>query len=240
MIKILMFGLCICALYALLVVITLIYSVIFEFNNNEALKFGFCLTSSCVDVVAIHFKKTIELYKSLLYMVVPLAGLFAGILGLNTYNLTVKNSIMNNHISNFKLFCEFIDRELKKKDLISSDSIDQYALYSKIYPKSRQGFFECFTDYNSNIESINNVIDASSRHYVASKSNTSVKNMQFNHTRHQYDIKECFEIIGINVSSNHRNTFNEVETQVLEFIDIVSKAFVEKPILTKVNERKYI
>lgn len=239
MIKILMFGLRICALYAFLVVITLIYSVIFEFNNNEALKFGFCLTSSCVDVVAIHFKKTIELYKSLLYMVVPLAGLFAGILGLNTYNLTVKNSIMNNHISNFKLFCEFIDRELKKKDLIDSDSIDYYILYSKLYPKSRQGLFECFRLYNDNIKNINNVIDASSRHYVASKS-TSVKSMEFKHTRHQYDIKEFFEIIGINVSVNHRNTFNEVETQVLEFIDIVSKAFVENPILTKVNERKYI
>jgi hypothetical protein len=235
-----MCGLRICALYAFFVVITLIISVIVEFNNNEALKFGFCLTSSCVDVVACHFKKTIELYKSLLYMVIPLAGLFAGLLGLNTYTLTVKNSIMNNHISNFKLFCEFVDRELKKKDLINIDSIDYYILYSKIYPESRKGLFECFDIYNKNIENINNVIDASSRHYVASKKNTSVKSMQFNHTRHQYDIKECFEIIGINVSTNHRNTFNEVETQVLEFIDIVSKAFVENPILTKVNERKYI
>ncbi|WP_238087361.1 retron Ec48 family effector membrane protein [Photobacterium damselae] len=229
-----------CLIYVFVLVLTFILSVIIEFNYNDSLKFGFCLTSSCIGVVYNHFKETIDLYRGLLYMVVPIAGLCAGILGLSNYNLTVKNSIMNNHISNFKLFCEYIDRELKKKDLISDDSIDHYILYSTIFPKSKKGCFDCFSIFNQHIKKINDIIDCSSNHYKTSKDNTSVKKSPFNHTLHQHELKECLEAIGINISLNHRNTFNEVETQVLEFIDLVSKAFVENPEFTKINDRKYI
>lgn len=48
-------------------------------------------------------------------MIVPLAGLFAGVVGLSTYKLAISNSIVNNHISNFKLFCDFVDREIEKE-----------------------------------------------------------------------------------------------------------------------------
>ncbi|MEZ8504311.1 retron Ec48 family effector membrane protein, partial [Vibrio splendidus] len=141
MIKALWFGVYFFALYAIIVAGTLVISIVTEFISNDQLSFGFCLTKKCISVVSEHFGDTFDLYKTLFYMIVPLAGLFAGIVGLNTYKLAVSNSVMNNHVSNFKLFCDFIDRELDKRKLINSDDVDYFTMYLFVFPKSKYGNF---------------------------------------------------------------------------------------------------
>ena len=173
-------------------------------------------------------------------MIVPLAGLFAGIVGLNTYNLAISNSVMNNHISNFKLFCDFVDREIEKRNLIDCESIDYFIIYSKVFPKSKQGIFDCFSEYNKSILNVNNVIKNSNSSYLNSSGKVCVKSKPFNYAYHQYEMKESLIEVGVNVSINHRNVFYEVETQVLELLDVISKAFVDRNSYTLIEERKYL
>lgn len=240
MIKILWRGIYISAIYAVIVAATLIASIVAEFWSDEQLYFSFCLTKTCVNVVATHFKDTLELYKSLFYMIVPLAGLFAGIVGLNNYTLAISNSVMNNHISNFKLFCDFVDREIGKRDLIDNDCIDYYIMYSIIFPNSKAGKFNNFKVYNEKFSEINRVVMSSNDEYSKSSGKACVKRTPFNYTYHQYEIKQIFLNMGINISINHRNTFNEVENQVIELLDVISKAFVDNDNYVKIKGRDYL
>lgn len=240
MIKMLWFGIYSFAIYAVIVAATFIASIAIEFWSDEQLYFSFCLTKTCVNVVASHFKDIIELYKSLFYMIVPLAGLFAGIVGLNNYTLAISNSVMNNHISNFQLFCGFVDREIEKRNLIDSDCIDHFVMYSIIFPDSKAGKFNNFRTYSEKLAEINRVIMNSNADYSKSSGKSRVKSTPFNYTYHQYEIKPTFFNVGINISINHRNTFNEVENQVIELLDVISKAFVEKSSYVKIKDRDYL
>ncbi|MBE3868264.1 hypothetical protein HJ160_03775 [Vibrio parahaemolyticus] len=231
-----------CVVYALVTMVVLIISIVIEFLDNENLTFSFCVTTQCVAVVNEHFKETLSLFKSIAYMIVPLAGLSGALVGLSNYSLAVSNSVMNNHISNFKLFCEYVDRELGKKDLIDSEAIDYFLMYSLIFPESKKGNFNNFDKYNEKVANINKVIRNSNAHYGAQSSTVSTTTPPFNYSYHQHAMKNALAEIGIVISINHRNAFNEVEEQVLDFLYSVSKVFVDSECIVKVDKdnRKYI
>lgn len=231
-----------CVLYAVVTMIALLFSIFIEFQYNESLTFSFCLTKQCVEVAASHFGKTLSLFKSIAYMIVPLAGLSGAIVGMSNYRLAVSNSVMNNHISNFKLFCEYIDRELGKRGLIDNDAIDHFLMYSLMFPESKKGIFDNFKKYNIKIGAINKVIRDSNAHYEAESGKVSDTKSPFNYSYHQHEMKNALADIGIDISINHRNVFNEVEEQVLDFLHVVSKAFVDSEYILEVakDKRKYI
>ncbi|EDL69258.1 retron Ec48 family effector membrane protein [Vibrio campbellii] len=240
MLRSLLLGIYFFAFYAVVVAASLIISVVTEFVNNESLSFGFCLTQQCISVVAEHFGSTLEFYKSLFYLIVPLAGIFAGIVGLNTYKLAVSNSVVNNHISNFKLFCDFIDREIEKRKLIDKDDVDLFTLYLNVFPKSKLGVFDDFSRYRKRIVKINDVILNSNDSYVSSSGKLTDIKQSFNYKYHQHEMKNALKEMGFNVSINHRNAFCEVEDQIIELIGVVGKAFVHEENYEKILERKYL
>ncbi|MDO6542796.1 retron Ec48 family effector membrane protein [Photobacterium sanguinicancri] len=233
-------GLVVCALLAFSLLLFFLCSIVNEFIVNDNLTFGFCLTTDCINVVNKHFGKAFELFKSLSYIIITFAGLFSAFVGLSNYRLAVSNSVINNHISNIKLFCEFVDRERNKRDLIDDAAVDHFILYSVLFPKSKDGNFGDFSDYKMKIQAINDVISESNNHYLDADGKVTVRAKPFNYKFHQHEMVKVLAVIGIKVSVNHRNEFQEVETQVLELMNVISKTFVDKPKLLIVGERKYI
>ncbi|ELX8647391.1 TPA: hypothetical protein I7114_02790 [Vibrio vulnificus] len=240
MLRILFLGICAFALYAVVVATSLVISIVTEFSNNESLSFGFCLSKQCIEVVSEHFSDTIEFYKSLFYMIVPLAGLFAGVVGLSTYKLAISNSIVNNHISNFKLFCDFVDREIEKRKLINPDDVDFFTLYLIVFPKSKKGVFNDFSRYEHLINEINGVIQSSNNSYISKKGKLSDIKGRFNYKYHQYEMKDVLDNAGFNISINHRNAFFEVEEQIMELIRVIGKAFVYEEHCEPIIKREYL
>ncbi len=213
------------------------YPIHKEFVNDPNLTYSFCFSEQCLNVVKDRFPTQLAMFKESIRataIIITFLGLWTG---LNTYNLTLSNSILNNHIANFKLFCDYCDIEVKKYDRINKSKINYFKLYDLIYPNSKKGIFDKFDAYYSYLLKIENVISESSSFYEAHNSQRGKKH--YDYRRHQYRLIKVLAESGINLEITHRNDFYFIENELLLFIDSLTAAFTDS--LTELHklEKKY-
>lgn len=210
-----------------------------EFYTDENLLFGFCLSENCLDFLNRRFERTLAIFDWVLKVGAIWFALSSLVLGIRTFELAQRNSVTNNHINNFKSFCDYINSEIKNFKYLKKNKIDLYKLYDLVFPKSKVGELTEFTDYEKVVKNLRNQLIESSKIF---KRKTSGSISVFDYEKHQLNLIKVVEKLGVELSHLHRNDFYFIEDDIIKFIDMVTKTFTtigDKPILLQTINRHY-
>ena len=210
------------------------WNILREFDKNELLTFSFCITESCLNVVKDNFGSSLLLIDWIFKTLAVWVTVVSLVLGIKTYQLSNKNSelseqnsIINNHINNFKMFCDFIDSEIDESRLIKRSKINVYSLYSLIFPNSMDGRFREFVGYQGEVAKVRSYLISASNDFKYMKGGPS---KTFDYMMHQERVMKLFIPFGISLDKMHRNDFYMIEDELIQFIDVITKTFTDLPV----------
>ena len=237
----------------------LLLTIVNQFISDSTLNWGFCFTNSCLEVVSDNFKYKLILLKEITILcALCLTGLSV-VTGLQTYKLSLENSIknnensnkinenanltyrlslensiLNNHNSNLKCFIDFCHVEVLKYDLLDASKIDFYKLYNNFFPQSREGEFNKYSNVNNVLVKLKENINLSNVEYKERKDNKA-----FKYRNHQKRTIEAVLILGFNIDFRGRVDFYRIESQIYKFTDSLILNFTVDVDVISSHERKY-
>lgn len=221
--------------FVVVVSISLIFlGVSFHLTMIEKKMYGldFCLQSECIKYMASQMEGTISLAQGLGWLITLLTGIGGAYLALKTYISGVNNSNITNHISHINMFRDFVNLEVTKRKRISPSSVDIYTWYSLIFPNSKGGDLAFCYSYIEIVNKVKAIIDEANV-------NISTASGDYVYKLHQQRMIESLKILGVVVSRGPKNSYIEIEGEVLEVIDSVNSTFISGHCLLSEIHRKY-
>jgi hypothetical protein len=210
-----------------------------EFNTDDKLVWGLCFSEECLSFINERFTNTFSIIDWVLKVGAIWFALGSFILGIRTFDLAQRNSVTNNHINNFKSFCDYVNAEINNYQYLKSNKIDLYKLYDLVFPKSKMGVLNDFDNYEVNLKSFRSQLISSAKIFKKKhEGNVSA----FNYEKHQKDLISKLEKFGIELSHLHRNDFYFIEDDIIRFIDMVTQTFTtiaDRPVLLVTINRHY-
>lgn len=192
-----------------------------------------CLSNDCakdylgkIDQSFVIFKSAIDLGVS----IATIGGIFVALL---SYLSTSSNAALANHIEHLKVFCEYLDAEIKKRDRLSSQHVDALLLYGKIFSQSRSGKTTVSEDYLEFIKNLNLIIEESNQRSVVGTPGG------FSYRDHQRRIKEHLAGAGIVVYLAPRNDYFEMEEQLFSLLHRIGQSFCPPGVLPDLVAQNY-
>ena len=212
----------------------LVITVINQFLTDPNLNWSFCFSNKCLAVVSNDFEYKLLIFKELtIFLALSLTAIGVRT-GLQTYKLSLENSILSNHNSNLKIFIDFCNYEVVKYKLLDASKINYYELYNVFYPNSRKGEFYTFEKLLSTIFRLKNGIAESNVEYLEQEVNKS-----FKYKNHQSRTIKLVANFGFDIDFRSRVDFYEIESQIYEFIDSLVLNFSSGVECIRKVERKY-
>jgi hypothetical protein len=226
-------------IFILLILFYSIALIIVEFNTDEKLVWAFCISEKCLEFVNTRFSNTFAIIDWVLKVGAIWFALGSFVLGMRTFDLAQKNSVTNNHINNFKSFCEYVTSEINNCQYLKSNKIDLYKLYDLVFPKSKSGELNDFYNYEMRVKDCRNQLIDSAKTF---KKKPAGSVNAFNYEKHQLELITIVKIFGIELSHLHRNDFYFIEDDIIKFIDMITQTFTtigDKPVLLGTIRRHY-
>jgi hypothetical protein len=220
-----------------LLIVLVSFSIYQELESDPYSTYSFCFSEKCLGVIQSRFPIQLTLIKEAIRATAIVITFLSLWTGFNTYSLTLSNSILNNHIANFKLFCEYCDNEILKYGKISKSKLNYFKLYNLLYPNSKKGVFDEFECYHTYLLKVKEVVDESSCFYESFNNNRG--KIHYDYRRHQYKLIKVLADFGIALEITHRNDFYFIESELFLFIDSITAAFTDKKIELNKLEKKY-
>jgi hypothetical protein len=192
-----------------------------------------CFSNGCVKDYFSKIDQSLAIFKAVMDLGVSIATIGGIFVALLSYFSTSSNAALANHIEHMKVFCEYLESEVKKRDRLSSQHIDALLLYGKIFNQSRSGKTTVSDDYRVFSERLNSIIDESnSRSVVGAPGGFSYK-------EHQRQVKEHLMGAGIVVYMAPRNDYFEMEEQLFSLLHRIGQSFCPPGVLPDLVERNY-
>jgi hypothetical protein len=222
-------------LASILTVITLVslLSIILTIIELELYNYSFCFTNTCLESTGKMFQATFALTTKSVVLLTSLATIGGIVFAIFSYLNVAQTNALNNHISHFKIFQDYVQAEIEKRSLLSAKHIDIFAWYNLIFEDSRSGSIDISNTYLLTIKGINESIDKSNE-----ESSKALKG-SFRYKNHQDRMILSFSYIGIQLTRHPRNNFFEIEGDILELISITNKAFTARLGVEKFPIRNY-
>lgn len=151
-----------------------------------------------------------------------------------TYYKNNKSQASINHFANVKLFCNYVETEIEKKNKLNIASFDLMFWYSYIYPDSKVGDLKCSFKY---IEAMKEYADLIHESNLAAKSKNGIG---YKFVDHQIKSKKILQRIGISIKETNRIGFHEVEGELLDLITKVNLAFPSDKDMPRFLKRTYL
>jgi hypothetical protein len=145
-----------------------------------------------------------------------------------------KSNSLTNHLSNFSVFNDYLKHEIEKSGSISEASVNIFGLYNLIYANSRQGDMSISAEYRKRISKLNSSIKKSNEKH------TDPKDGSFHVLKHQDQMLPMFESLFFHVTRIGKSEYFEVESSILNLIQLVNKSFCNSENLDKIESPKYI
>ena len=200
--------------------------------NQKMYALPICLESNCISFMAKKMEGTINLAQALGWLVTLLTGLGGAYIALKTYVTGIKNSNITNHISHINMFRDFVNLEVSKRKRVSPSSVDIYIWYNKIFPNSKKGDLVFCSSYLESIKDVKKVIDDANNNIIS-------LNGDYKYKEHQQKMIACLKVFGVDINRGPKNSFVEIEGEILEIIDSVNSTFISGHDLLCLIERKY-
>lgn len=192
-----------------------------------------CLNSNCVNRLAKSIEAALATAKATLDFGVAIATIGGIFVALLSYLSTASNAALTNHIEHLKVFTEYIEAELEKRDRLSRSNFDLLLLYEKIFSQSRNGKTTVSEGYKNFLIALNTIItESNERCSVGTPGGFSYKD-------HQRRVREHLIQVGITVYTAPRNDYFEMENQLFSLLHRISQSFCPPGVLPDVCTRKY-
>jgi hypothetical protein len=217
-------------LFGLILSFWVMIDTITEKNLNSL---PWCFSSSCLEHF---FNETNQVYviiKATLDSAVAIATIGGIFVALLSYFATASNYALTNHIEHLKVFTEYLDTEIKKRDRLSPPLIDTLYFYCSIFTQSRSGKTTVSDTYEKFINELNAIIHESNQRCVAGTPGG------FSYNDHQRKIRDHLASIGITVHIAPRNDYLEMEGQLFSLLHRVNQSFCTPGALPEMQKRTY-
>ncbi|EKN3331270.1 retron Ec48 family effector membrane protein, partial [Yersinia enterocolitica] len=166
-----------------------------------------CLTNDCMKNTIYKYSESLSIINGILTLIILLSTLGSIFIALFSYINSVKTSALGNHMAHLKIFQDYINEELKKRDKISPSSIDSLYWYNLIFTNSQEGNVSVSNKY---IEKINSSIE------ISNLKSTNASNGSFRFVEHQHLMINTLCNLGITLHTQPRIQFKEAEDQVID------------------------
>lgn len=192
-----------------------------------------CFQKQCVKDYLDAIDQALLIAKATLDLSVAIATVGGIFVALLSYFNSAGTAALANHIEHLKVFCEYLDAEIKKRDRISSELIDYLLLYGFIFNQSRSGKTSVSDDYKILIGGLNKIIE---------NSNTICKkgsSMGFDYRKHQEKIRDHLAPVGITLFIAPRNDYFETEGQLFSLLHRIGQSFCAPGTVPAIISRDY-
>lgn len=180
-----------------------------------------CFSPSCLKNFKDFFLPVYDLLAASLAWVVASVTVLAAFTAVQTYQLSVHNNILANHIAHFDMFRNYLEGEINKLPRIDRKSVDIFKFFSLIFPNSRKGEFVPSNRYKEFVKSVNNSILIAEQKYSGEKSEVF-----FSFKEHQGRVRQLLADCGIDIAIKPSETdFYRVEKDVYQLLNGVNECF---------------
>jgi len=206
--------------------------IVFTMISSQMYLRDFCFSNNCVDSFFKDVSSVGDIMSGAVSLCVAIATIGGIFVALMSYIASQKNFAFNNHIEHLKVFCDYMDLEISKRDRLSKKSFDYLVFYGLIFEKSRDGSSEVSNKFSKFIDDLNSIIDGSNRICDA-------KDKGFDYKQHQRYMRDHFESMGVSVYFAPRVDYFEMERQLLSLVNRVAQSFCEPGRLKSLQEIRY-
>lgn len=202
--------------------------------NLGMYNYEFCFTNDCLKYTGTIFGSTFELATKSVQLLTSIATIGGIIFAILSYLNVAQTNALNNHISHFTIFQDYVQSEILKRHLLSAKHIDIFTWYNLVFENSRNGSIDVSERYILTIEKINSSIKKSNEQ--AQKASAG----SFRYKDHQELMISSFSSLGVTLTRHPRNDFFEIEGELLDLISITNKAFTPGSDIKLFLSRNYI
>lgn len=209
--------------------------VVLYYSSREGnfFRMDFCFTKGCVDVYLTQNATSLTIAKATFDLGVAIATIGGIFVALLSYINSSGSAALANHIEHLKVFCEYIDAEVGKKDRLSAQLIDSLLLYGFIFNQSRSGRTSVSGDFKGLISGLNLIIqDSNSICKVGATGG-------FDYKKHQQRVRDQLAPAGIQIYMAPRNDYFEMEKQLFSLIQRIGQSFCAPGALPDLIPREY-
>jgi len=202
-------------------------------NEKELYRHAICFNGECVKLLAAAIEPALGTAKATLDFGVAIATMGGIFVALLSYFSSASNAALTNHIEHLKVFTEYIEAELQKRDRLARSHFDTLFLYGKIFNQSRSGKTTVSDEYRSFLVELNTIINESNeRCSVGTPGGFSYKD-------HQRRVRDHMIQIGVTVYTAPRNDYFEMENQLFSLLHRLSQSFCSSGVLPDVSPQTY-
>lgn len=194
---------------------------------------SFCFTTSCLEEYFSDVGQSLVIAKATFDLCVAIATIGGIFVALLSYFNASGSAALANHIEHLKVFCEYIDSEVEKKDRLSAQLIDSLLLYGFIFNQSRSGRTSVSKDFNDLILGLNVIIQESNAICAAGASSG------FDYNKHQRRVRDHLAPAGITIYMAPRKDYFEMEQQILSLLHRIGQSFCSPGSLPELAPRNY-
>lgn len=201
--------------------------------TSNSFERSLCLTNSCVKEFFGETDQSLSIAKATFDLGVAIATIGGIFVALLSYFTTASNGALTNHIEHLKVFGEYLESEISKREKLSTQSIDRLLLYGLIFNQSRVGKTTVSDEYREFLNQLNSIILESNERCVVGTPGG------FSYNDHQRKVKGHMAQAGIFVFHAPRNDYFEMEEQLFSLIHRISQSFCPPNTLPKMIARTY-
>lgn len=192
-----------------------------------------CLTNECTRIFLSKTDQSFAIAKATLDVGVAFATIGGIFVALLSYFNTAGNAALTNHIEHLKVFSEYVETEIRKRDRLASNLIDTLLFYETIFNQSRVGKTSVSNAYKKFIEDLNEIIKESNARSVVGTPGG------FSYRDHQKRIRDHLAKAGITTYIAPRNDYFEMEEQLLSLLHRINQSFCQRGALPDILPRSY-
>ena len=139
--------------------IVIVLATIISIASSNSQSFSLCFNNECINNTVDAFSGAIKFMAGLIFLLTSIAtigGIFIALMG---YINNHETSALNNHISHFSIFKDYIISEVSKRDRLDNSALDVFKWYNLIFSNSRAGSMAISLEYINEINNVNSVIN---------------------------------------------------------------------------------
>lgn len=192
-----------------------------------------CLSKECVDLLMKQIEPALGIAKATLDLGVAIATIGGIFVALLNYLSSANNAALTNHIEHLKVFIEYVEAELQKRDRLSRSNFDMLLFYGKIFGQSRAGKTTVSNDFLKFLVGLNGIIEESNERCSVGTPGG------FSYNNHQKKVRDHMIGIGITIYTAPRNDYFEMEGELFSLLHRVSQSFCPPGMLPEMARRNY-
>lgn len=200
---------------------------------QELQKLSICLQSGCVKEFTENIEAAISVAKATLDIGIAIATIGGIFVALLSYLNSASNAALTNHIEHLKVFSEYIEKEIEKRDRLAENLFDTLLLYGSIFSQSRNGKTTVSNDYIQFMIDLNKIIDESNQRSIVGTPGG------FSYNDHQRRVREHLKKIGVTIYSAPRNDYFETEAQLFSLLHRVNQSFCPPGVVPEIGRSTY-